>query len=570
MKKNMFKKKGCQNFLIVIIITTLLLTTIVPLSDASILHDNRITTIFPTQGNWESQESGTSQDLSGVSFAEEDIGTIVGDSATILHTDDGGENWDEQTCGVNLNFYDVSFYDSDIGMTVGAEGTILNTNNGGNNWNTYQTGWMIEYYGCHMVTELVGYVVGVNTINQPLVTWTTNGWNSHNDVAFYLEQGSTMYEGKLFDVCFIDANTGYAAAAVWNGEGAIVKTINGGGSWDTIYWADHAFYGIDFPSTDVGYAVGNNGIIVKTANGGVSWQIINSGFNNDLADVSFAVEDIGTAVGNTGLIIRTEDGGENWDQEDSDTTNDLYCVDFIDSGNGYTVGNGGTILHYIGSDPPNAPEISGPSSGIVDSEIDFTFVTTDPDGEHVSYYIEWGDGEIEDWIGPFPSGEVKTFSHIWEEIGTFEVRAKARDINNVEGDWSEISKINISNPPGIPVIDGPTNGKIDQSLTYEISAIDPDGDDVYFWIEWFQGCPGVYWQGPYESGEIVEFTNTWGTEGTFVITVRAKDINDLEGDVGTLSVIIPRSRPIYNQLFRNFFHLNDLFPIMRILLRGLV
>lgn len=451
-------------------------------------------------------------------------------------------------------------------MTVGAEGTILNTNNGGNNWNTYQTGWMIEYYGCHMVTDLVGFAVGVNTINQPLVTWTTNGWNSQNDAVFYLDGN----EGKLYDVCFIDTNTGFAAARSWTGEGAIAKTTDGGWNWNIIYWADYAFYGIDFPSADVGYAVGDNGLIVKTSNGGVSWQSLSSGVSNNLADVSFAAEDISTVVGDTGIIIRTEDGGDNWDEEESGTTNDLYGVDFIDSGNGYAVGNGGTILHYVGSEPPNAPEISGPSSGMVDDEIVFTFVSTDPEDEHVSYYIEWGDGEIEDWIGPFPSGEVKTFSHIWEDIGTYEIRAKARDINNVEGDWSEISMINISNPPGIPVIDGPTNGKIDQSLTYEISAIDPDGDDVYFWIEWFQGCPGVYWQGPYESGEIVEFTNTWETEGTFVITVKAKDINDLEGDIGTLSVTIPRSRTIYNQLFQNFFSFNGLLPILQILLRVLV
>ena len=566
MEKNKIKNKGCRTLIILMIITTVFLSALVPLCYASISYTNRETVNYSFMGSWQSQESGTSQRLNGVSFVEE-IGTTVGDSATILHTDDGGDNWAEQTCGVSLNLYDVSFFDSDIGMAVGAEGTILNTNNGGSTWNTYQTGWLIEYNGCQMLTDLIGYAVGVNTINQPLVSWTTNGWNSHNDAVFYLDGN----EGALYDVCFIDTNTGFAVARSWTGEGAICKTTNGGQNWNVIYWADHAFYGIDFPSEDVGYAVGNTGLIVKTENGGISWQILDSGSTNNFADVSFPTEDIGTAVGETGLIIRTEDGGDNWDEEESGTSNNLYSVDFIDSGNGYAVGDGGTILNREGSEPPSAPDISGPSKGIVETDIDFTFVSIDPEDEHVSYYIEWGDGEVEDWIGPFPSGEVKTFSHFYEDIGTFEVRGKARDINNVEGDWSDVLNINISNPPDAPVIDGPTNGKIDQTLTYEISATDPDGDDVYFWIEWFQGCPGVFWQGPYESGEVVEFSNTWSTEGTFKITVKAKDINDLEGGIGTLSVTIPRSKTIYYQSFQNMFsQFCNLFPILRILIRSLV
>ena len=510
--------------------------------------------------NWEFQESGVTEKLNGVSFGEIDIGTIVGDSATILHTDNGGQNWDEQTSEVNLNLYDVSFYDSDIGMSVGAEGTILYTNNGGENWNTYQTGWMIEYYGCHMVTDLVGYVVGVNTINQPLVTWTTNGWSSHNDAVFYLDGN----EGKLFDVCFIDSNTGFAAARSWTGEGAIVKTTNGGSNWNLIYWADYAFYGIDFSSEDVGYAVGDNGLIVKTSNGGDSWQTLDSGVSNNLADVSFPTENIGTAVGESGIIIRTEDGGDNWVEEETGASNDLFGVDFIDSGNGYSVGDGGTILHRIGSQPPEAPEITGPSAGAVGVEYDFTFVSTDPEDEMVSYYIDWGDGDIEDWIGPYPSGEIKTFSHAWDEIGTYEIKAKARDINNIESFWSNILIINISNPPSTPVIDGPKNGDIGVEYPYTFVATDPDEDKVYYWILWGDGCPAVEWIGPYNSGEEVTVNHAFLRAGDITISAKAKDIYETESEWGTLDINIPRTKTNhYSTIVRFFQQFPSLFSILR-------
>ena len=42
--------------------------------------------------------------------------------------------------------------------------------------------------------------------------------------------------------------------------------------------------------------------------------------------------------------------------------------------------------------PPNDPEIYGPSKGKVGVTYLFNVVTSDPENQNVSYYIEWGDG----------------------------------------------------------------------------------------------------------------------------------------------------------------------------------
>ena len=64
------------------------------------------------------------------------------------------------------------------------------------------------------------------------------------------------------------------------------------------------------------------------------------------------------------------------------------------------------------SNPPKKPSITGPTGGAVGTEYEYTFVTTDPDEDNISYYIEWGDGYIEDWIGPYESGIEVNKSHI--------------------------------------------------------------------------------------------------------------------------------------------------------------
>jgi len=88
------------------------------------------------------------------------------------------------------------------------------------------------------------------------------------------------------------------------------------------------------------------------------------------------------------------------------------------------------------NDPPGIPNIEGETHGHYGESYDYTFITTDLDDDDVWYYIEWGDGEVEEWIGPYSSGEEVVRSHTWDEQGEFTIRAKARDIFDAESDWA--------------------------------------------------------------------------------------------------------------------------------------
>jgi outer membrane protein assembly factor BamB len=97
-------------------------------------------------------------------------------------------------------------------------------------------------------------------------------------------------------------------------------------------------------------------------------------------------------------------------------------------------------LHAFGpldSNAPSAPEIDGPKSGKTGIEYDFTFESTSPLGNDVFYWIEWGDGNIENWIGPYSPGEEIIESHTWSEGGTYQIKARTKDSDNLWGPWSE-------------------------------------------------------------------------------------------------------------------------------------
>ena len=93
-------------------------------------------------------------------------------------------------------------------------------------------------------------------------------------------------------------------------------------------------------------------------------------------------------------------------------------------------------VQLSGNNPPETPIINGTASGKPGIEYNYSFVTTDPDGNNLYYYVDWGDENNTGWLGPYLSGEEISESHMWLEKGTYIIKAKAKDIYDAESDWS--------------------------------------------------------------------------------------------------------------------------------------
>ncbi|MBK7128281.1 MAG: T9SS type A sorting domain-containing protein [Crocinitomicaceae bacterium] len=123
------------------------------------------------------------------------------------------------------------------------------------------------------------------------------------------------------DVFFVNADTGFVVGGV-QGEGAILRTTNGGIDWDTTTTFELvgstfiSLTSIYFPDDSVGYTIGS-GRIFKTTNCGVDWfeidttNTFNSNANTDIIFVNvdtgfYGYTDFGSAC------FRTTDGGYTW------------------------------------------------------------------------------------------------------------------------------------------------------------------------------------------------------------------------------------------------------------------
>ena len=157
------------------------------------------------------------------------------------------------------------------------------------------------------------------------------------------------------------------------------------------------------------------------------------------------------------------------------------------------------------------------------------------------------------------SGELGDSSSLWysSEIGYL---AKVNITKQLLGAGLECNlgllSTNFNHPknnfaPNIPTINGTTNGKQGEEYEYLVSTTDPDGEDVYYKIDWGDGTCSD-WIGPKASGEEVKVKNTWEIEAAFDIRVKAKDVNCYETHWSEpLAVTMPVTQSEITQIMSN-------------------
>ena len=92
-------------------------------------------------------------------------------------------------------------------------------------------------------------------------------------------------------------------------------------------------------------------------------------------------------------------------------------------------------------DKPSKP--SGSTSGKAGTEYTYTSSTTDPDGDQIYYWFDWGDGTNSGWIGPLASGATGSAKHKWTSQGNYQIKVKAKDTADLESEWSDLLPVSM-------------------------------------------------------------------------------------------------------------------------------
>lgn len=98
--------------------------------------------------------------IEDLDFVDSLQGWMVGDTGTILHTEDAGATWVSQISGVTNAFYGIDFVDSSNGWVVGSGGVILRTRDGGEHWTIESSPVSSTLYQVCFVDTSHGWAVG--------------------------------------------------------------------------------------------------------------------------------------------------------------------------------------------------------------------------------------------------------------------------------------------------------------------------------------------------------------------------------------------------------------------------
>ena len=396
-----------------------------------------------SQTGWFAQNSGTTQNLIKVRFANVNTGWIISNDGQILCTTNGGLNWITQFNSDTSFFYSLFVINPDTVWvtTWGSNVTLLKTINGGINWTSLIIGDNILLVSIFFINPNLGWIL----TDDGQIFKTTNGGTNW----VHLNQPYSEYFYNT--IFFTNINNGYYTGGDAMTFGQIKKTTDGGITWYDQYvsYTTNKISNIFFINQNRGWALPGGGNILSTTDAGSNWIIQNGSSVQNLLSVYFINEDTGWISSSSGFIFKTTNSGANWNSQNI-TTQNLNDIWFVDQNTGWVTGYHGTILKTTtGGDPIGIKPISS------DIPSYFSLSQNYPNPFNPSTKIKF---EIEEDKGQKLEVRLVVYDILGREIatlvndklspGTYEVKWNGSDYASgvyfyklISGDYTETKKL---------------------------------------------------------------------------------------------------------------------------------
>jgi photosystem II stability/assembly factor-like uncharacterized protein len=252
-----------------------------------------------------------------------------------INLTNGQNQWFPLTSSPNETLTSVYFVSADTGYISTFGGKVFKTTDGGLTFSqVYNNGpaFSLCFLNAHK-----GFGARDNYLLVTQNSGTT--WNSNYTNSNFME---------IKNICFPDKKHGFATAYSNNMISYLLRTNNGGISWDTISIHDPFypwFKSVFFKDSLNGFIGTDIGRIYKTSNGGTSLTPINLGNIAEINSIYFPTPDTGYATALDQGVYKTIDGGNTWSHLSFNFLAIVNSVWFIDANNGFVAG--GDDISYM-------------------------------------------------------------------------------------------------------------------------------------------------------------------------------------------------------------------------------
>ncbi|HMQ69788.1 MAG TPA: YCF48-related protein [Ignavibacteria bacterium] len=294
--------------------------------------------VFVSENSGEdwSVKSGNKRSLRDCKFADQKTGIAVGEKGEFLKSTDGGSNWVKGN-SFTTKFLNTAFLiNENIYYAAGDSGAIFRTSDGGIHWSDQTNYKKYDIQSIYFTDENNGMVAGGYQDGERAFIYKTT-----NAGVNWFEAYDSLGLGKLNSLTFVNVFSGYCAG----NNGNILRTFDGGYSWESENIFSGNLYSVSFRDTKNGLISGETGMIFKTTNGGTDWDYMISGFYSDIYSVKYLSEDMAVAGGQEGTILISRNDGINWQKEFRITKSDIHSVEFNFDNKIFAAGEYGTIIY---------------------------------------------------------------------------------------------------------------------------------------------------------------------------------------------------------------------------------
>ena len=228
------------------------------------------------------------------------IGYYPDPNGYIFRTSNSGLNWTQQytyITGQEKYFYGIQFTNIFTGYAWGGTNSLIKTTNSGNNWFNLNQNSALSTFSMYIKTDNELSIAGGNSgssvgPNNTVIKSPNAGTNWTVNI-----NNPTVSFNKII---FFDDSTGYASIDA----GKVFKTTNSGLNWNTCYQnntGSTTINSMSFANKNLGCAIGgifNSNIhILRTSNGGNTWQNIDAPISYNLYTIKFLDTNIVISAG---------------------------------------------------------------------------------------------------------------------------------------------------------------------------------------------------------------------------------------------------------------------------------
>lgn len=270
--------------------------------------------------------------------------------------------WTPQVSGVGDQLFGVQFLNENEGYCWSDAGFCLKTTNGGTNWNIFpEAAWVgyIEFLNQDTVLGLKAAATDSNNVVKSTdggMTWNTIFTSPNLYSSFHFTTTSIYYVTTL--------------NATWDTI-TMYKTINGGLNWNMLSTFPGAGSLLYFKDANTGFFSYQAGQLLRTSDGGANWNLVSTAAPGGIYKIYFPSTNIGYATsGNS--YLKTTDGGLNWSETTLSFTGPYYSIDCSDTNTCYIVGGDGFSTGTIIKTTDGGTNwISSPTTCVLLYDIDF-------------------------------------------------------------------------------------------------------------------------------------------------------------------------------------------------------